>query len=162
MIPQKPPEKQPTGEIVTARAWLEHFPVPRRSTIANWFHFAVRDGAHQPAVVLQAVRQVCARRLGGGDETDAAVVLQALDSDPEGAIAYAAAVIAYEQLPYEARQRVKAERAIHFIKETMRGKTVTPAQTAYLQLLGYAGAPPTDRAQAGALIDDLRQKRGQA
>jgi hypothetical protein len=45
------------------RAWLEHFPANRRSTIANWFHYAVRGGATTPAAVVHQVYQTVQRRL---------------------------------------------------------------------------------------------------
>jgi hypothetical protein len=128
----------------------------------DWFHNAVRSGTQQPAQVLQAVRQECARRRHWRDETDAAVVLEALDTDPAGALAYAQSVLDYEQLPYEARQRVKAERAIHYLKQGMQGKPATVAQLAYIRGLGYRGEPPADRAAASALIDHLEQERGRA
>ena len=145
-----------------ARAWLEHIPAHWRSTVANWFHFAVRAGAQSPEAVLQAVRQVCERRLRWRDETDAPLVLDALDSDPGGARVYAASVLRYERLPLDARCRVKAERSIHFLKTAMIGKPATGPQLAYLQALGYAGELPSDRAQVSALIDALRQGRGRA
>jgi hypothetical protein len=128
----------------------------------DWFHNAVRSGTQQPAQVLQAVRQECARRRHWRDETDAAVVLEALDTDPAGALAYAQSVLDYEQLPYEARQRVKAERAIHYLKQGMVGKPVTAPQAALLRTLGYQGTPPADRAEASRLIEALLHGKGGA
>ena len=140
---------------------LQHLRGHRKS-LANWFHYAVREGAHQPAQVLHAVRQTCSRRLHWGNATDAAIVLHALDTDPAGALAYAQSVIDYEALPYEARQRVKAERAFYYLKQGMVGKATTAPQLAYLRKLGYVGELPTDRAVASALIDQLEQGRGRA
>ena len=153
-----PPESQKPS--AAPRAWLDHIPGHRRGVVANWFHESVRKGAHQPALVLQAVRQTCSRRRRWGDETDACAVLSALATDPAGALAYAQSVIAYESLPSEARQRVKAERTIAFLKQGMKGKPATEPQLAYLRKLGYTGAPPVDRAAASALIDALQQRRG--
>jgi hypothetical protein len=160
MIAENPREKQPSGGNVPPRAWLGHIPAPRRGPVANLFHSAVRNGSKQPSQVLTHVRNHLIRRQYWGDAPDAEVVFAALDSDPDGASAYAASVIAYEQLSYEARQRVKAERAIHYLKEAMKAKPVTPAQVAYLQKLGYCGDLPQDRAAASALIDALKQGRG--
>jgi hypothetical protein len=87
-------------------------------------------------------------------------VLEALQSDRVGALALAQDVINYEHMPYEARQRIKAERAAPYVQEAMRGKPVTEKQTAYLRALGYTGAPPGDRASASVLI--ARLSRGGA
>jgi hypothetical protein len=105
------------------------------------------------------VRQLCERRNHWGDDTDAEAVREALDSDHADALVYAAYVIAYEALPYEVHQRVKAERVIYYLKQKMVGKAVTEPQLAYLRALGYAGEPPADRAAASVLIDQLRQGR---
>jgi hypothetical protein len=83
-----------------------------------------------------------------------------LRSDQAGALAYAQSVLDYERLPYETRQRVKAERAMGFLKQAMAGKEVTAAQLAYLHRLGYQGDPPVDRAHASQLIDQLRTQQG--
>jgi len=144
------------------RAWLEHLPANRRSAIANLFHHAVRGGHTTPATVVHQVQQeVHRRRQWASDHVDLEhlqTVLNAIEEDRTGAIAYAAAVIAYEQLPYDARQRVKAERAIPYLQEAMRGQPVTEKQTAYLRALRYTGPQPEDRAAASALIDQLTRE----
>jgi hypothetical protein len=142
------------------RAWLDQWPVGRRGTIANWFHYAVRTGAQTPAAVLLAVRQGCQRRLQWGDHHDTAQVLEALDTDARGALAYASSVISYEQLPLDARRKVKAKRAFAYLKQALIGKPATEAQARYLRSLGYTGELPTDRGQASALIDMLQRGRG--
>lgn len=144
------------------RRWLENLPAARRGVVANWFHHSVREGAHEPMRVLQAVRQVCLRRLHWGNETDADAVLKALERDREGALAYARSIIAYEALPHPERQRVKAVRTLQYVRQLMATKPVTEPQRAYLHALGYQGPAPTDRAAASALIDELRQRRGRA
>src|SRR5438132_10889622 len=99
-----PSESQFDEHAEDPRAWLEHFPAPRRSAIANWYHYAVRNGARTPAAVVQQVYQTVQRRLQWAsahtDEAHFRAVLEALQTDRYGALAYAAAVIAYEQLPY--------------------------------------------------------------
>ena len=143
---------------------MEHFPAPRRSAIANRFHFSVRDGQSTPAAAVHQVQQEVQRRLQWAntptDEAHLRAVLEALQTDRAGALAYAKSVIAYEQLPYEDRQRMKAERATPYLQESMRGKPVTDKQTALLRTLGYTGPQPEDRAAARALIE--RFKRGGA
>src|SRR6266567_9210867 len=143
------------SEPDTSRAWLEHFQAPRRSAIANWFHYAVRNGAVTPEAVIYQIQQTVQRRLqwvsAQKDAVHVEAVLDALRTDRSGALAYAAAIIAYEQLPYEARQRVKAERAASYLQEAMRGQPITEKQAAYLRALGYTGPTPDDRAAASVL-----------
>src|SRR5262245_54435630 len=92
------------------RAWLEPFPAPRRSGIANIFHCTVRDGHSTPDAVVCQVRQKVQRRLQWiSTPTETAhlqAVLDALQTDYAGALAYAQSVLDFERLPYEARQRV--------------------------------------------------------
>jgi hypothetical protein len=78
-------------ETVPLRAWLEQWPPARRSLISNLFHYAVRDGATTPAVVVRAVQTALHRRLGyavpsrnATDETLYAVC-QALQAAPSEA-----------------------------------------------------------------------------
>jgi hypothetical protein len=87
-------------------------------------------------------------------------VLDALPNDRAGALAFAQAVIDFERLPYEARQRVKAERAAPYLEQAMRGKPVTERQVAFLRTLGYTGPQPEDRAAASTLIDRLKREGG--
>lgn len=159
MIPDAP---LTVNSGLDSRVWLEQFPAPRRSAIANWYHHAVRNGACAPAAVVHQVQQTLQRRLQWAREpTDTAhphTVLKALQADHAGALAYAASVIAYECMPADARQQVKAERAVPYLQEAMRGQPVTEKQAAYLRALGYTGPHPEDRAAASALID--RFKRG--
>ena len=153
------------GDPVTARRWLEQFPAPRRSAIANWYHYAVRNSACSPADVVHQVMQTVQRRLQWArDPAETAhlhTVLKALQTDRSGALAYAASVIIYEYMPADARQQVKAERATLYLQEAMRGQLVTAKQTAYLRALGYTGPHPEDRAAASALIDRLKRGGGQ-
>lgn len=144
------------------RAFLEHFPANRRSTISNWFHYSVRSGANSPEAVLRAVRLTCALRQQRGRNLDAEMVLEAFRQDPDRAAIYAQHVIDYEALPRDARQQVKAERALHFVTQSMIGKDATGPQLALLRALGHRGAPPSDRAEASTLIDRLRQGKGQS
>ena len=147
------------------RAWLDQFPPNKRSTIANWYHFAVRNGAFTPEAVLYHVQQTVYRRLQWANNPLTTEhlhsVLQTLQTDRASALTYAASVLAYEALPREAQQRVKAERAFAFLKKGMQGLPVTEKQMAYLRALGHVGPCPEDRAAASALIDQLRRREGQ-
>src|SRR5262249_26454180 len=122
------------------RAWLEHIPSPRRSAIANWYHYAVRGGSSTPTAVVHQVWQTVQRRLQWANAPTEHVhlraVLAALQDDRAGALAYAQAVIAYERLPYDARQQIKVERATPYLQTAMCGQPVTKKQAAYLRALG--------------------------
>jgi hypothetical protein len=122
------------------------------------FHFATRKGACTPRAVVATVIHDLQRRLQWGDDPTLAAVLDQLQSAPALALQYAGTVITYEQLPYEARQQVKAERTAPYLLEAMRGKPVTDKQSAYLRTLGHTGPEPEDRAAASALIDRLTRE----
>lgn len=143
----------------TARAWLEQWAPERRSTVANYFHYAVRSGDTSPTAVVQAVAAEVQKRFQWTVDQPRRQwlheVLHAIRSDPDAAHAYAETVLAWEQLPYAARQQQKVARAVPFLAEAMRGKPTTSKQAALLKSLGHSGPPPTDRAEASALIDRL-------
>jgi hypothetical protein len=158
-----PNVREDTKDIIPQRAWLAQLPAHCRSTVANWFHNAVRSGMTMPESVLWQVQRETQGRLGAtGHVVDphCQAILDLLRTDRAGALAYAEDVLAYERLPYEERQRVKAERAAPYLQKAMRGQPVTPKQTAYLRSLKYAGPPPEDRAAASALIDSLTREGG--
>jgi hypothetical protein len=142
------------------RAWLDHILAVRRGVISNWFHQAVRGGHRTPQAVLTAIHERCHWNTSWRGDPDGPTGLQALATDPEGALRYAHYVIMYEALPYQERQKLKAARARTYLKNAMQGKPTAPLQLRYLESLGWRGEPPADRAAASALIDQLRQKRG--
>src|SRR3977135_2418568 len=117
------------------RAWLEHFPAPRRSAIANWYHYAVRNGSITPAAVVHQVQQEVSRRLQWTSDPTEKVhfhtVLEALQTDRPGALSYAAAVIDWEALPRAERERQKQERGRHFQQQHMVQLPVTPQQQTF-------------------------------
>jgi len=157
-------ENQSQNLPADPRAWLDHFPAPRRGPVANWFHQAVRCGAASPFAVLSHVHQTLLRRLQWARDPEHLahfhLVAEVLRTDHAGALAYAQTVLEYEALPLDARRRVKAERAFAYLKDAMKGKDVTPAQLAYLNALGYTGPQPDDRADASKLIDQLKRGEG--
>ena len=106
MVAYNVPHEQPPDP----RAWLEQFPTPRRSTIANWFHYAVRNGGQTPPAVCSAVWQTVQQRLQWSSARPTRAVPAgrpgyAAAPQPE-ALTYAQHVIDYEHLPYEARQLI--------------------------------------------------------
>jgi hypothetical protein len=154
-----------TSETATPRDWLAQWPVARRSLISNLFHYAVRDGARTPALVVHAVQSVLHRRLryvtslhNTTDETLHAV-WQSLQVAPQGAYAYAQSVLDWEALPRAERERQKQERGRHFQQQYMAQLPVTAQQHAFLRTLGHTGKPPANRAKASTLIEGLLSAR---
>src|SRR5262245_66681662 len=87
------------GVDADVRAWLEHFPPEKRSTIANWFHFSVRAGLTVPAAVLAAVELRAQRSLYRRPDDDVLVlVLERLKADRGAAMTYATGVVEYGPL----------------------------------------------------------------
>ena len=158
-VPPPPADHAPRAPQ-DPRAFLEHFPQPRRSTIANWWHYGVRAGVQTPVQVLQAVHATCRQRLARGASADATLVLAALDGDQAGALGYAQWVITYEALPYDARQRVKAERTFAALKDAMQGKAATEAQVRYLAALGYRVRRRQIVPRHHSSLNTSRRKRG--
>jgi hypothetical protein len=163
MIADFSPHNHPTRvDAPDPRRFLEHFPGDKRSAIANWFHYAVRHGAQTPRAVCSAVWQTIQRRLEWASTPENRQFLQGcldtLRADQAGTLAYAQSVLAYEALPYEQRQRVKAQRSLQYLSEGMRGKPATEAQHWRLRQLGYEGELPSDRAEASAAIARLLQE----
>ena len=159
------PRSTPTIDVsAQARAWLDHIPAHKRGTVANWFHYAVRNGAQTPHTVCSAVGQTIHRRLEWSSDLTSRQVLQGvlevLRTHQAEALAYAQSVLDYERLPYQDRQKVKAQRSLQYLKGSMAGKPATEAQHGLLRRLGYAGALPDDRAEASALIDRLMHQEG--
>jgi hypothetical protein len=155
----------PDGTAHAPRAWLEHFSPQKRSGVANLFHWGARHAGHTtPERLWLHVWQTAVRRQQWGRDAvttaHLALLLDRLQTDRAGALAYAASVLAYEALPADARQRIKVERAFAYLKASMAGKEPTQAQISYLRSLGYGSEPPADRAEASTLIDHL--KRGEA
>ena len=160
MIADSPPTVNSASD---PRAWLEHFPASRRSGIATLFHYAVRAGHTTPAAVIHPVRHALQRRQqwpsAPTEEAHLRAVLETLQTDRAGALAYAESVIAWEHLPYAERERQKQERAQHFRQQYMAAQPVTDKQLRCLQSLGYVGETPANRADASALIDGLLSAR---
>ena len=85
-----------------------------------------------PAAIVEQVAQEIHRRLHWVADHDTrqlwCQVLYTLQDDSQGAQAYAAAVLAREQLPKAERERQKQERARLYIHQAMQGKQATAKQ----------------------------------
>ena len=145
-----------------SRAWLEHFPVTSRFRVGLWFNLTFRDYAPQDAAQLIArVRQRVIHHIQSSRDphyTDACLVFKALDEDPAGALAYAQAVIKYQKLPPEARERLKAARSETYRRTAMARKQPSDPQLELLQSLHYEGPEPANMLEASCLIDALLRR----
>lgn len=156
------------ADATPGRVWLECFPATRRSGVANLFHQSVRGGAHTPALVVHQVQHALQRRRQWTADpvrnAHLVAILTAIDTDRPGAVAYAATVIAYEQLPQEERQQLKHTRATQYREAYMQSQPTTDAQLRYLRTLGYTGTTPANRLEASTLIDGLLRaaRKGQS
>jgi hypothetical protein len=152
-------------ETATPRGWLEQWPALRRGLISDLFHFAVRQGASTPALVVNAVKRALRRRLQYAtpplNTTNQTLqhVWQSLQVAPQEAHAYAQTVLDWEALPYAERQQRKAERGTHYQQARMATLPVTDKQFNLLRSLGYTGEPPANRAAASTLIEKLHSER---
>ena len=82
-------------------------------------------------------------------------VSNAISDDPQAAQAYAAEVLAIEQLPAAEKTRLKEEKAKTFVLAAMHGKEPTDKQLSLIRSKGYVGEMPQDRGSASKLIDAL-------
>lgn len=143
-----------------AKVWLEQFPAKRRSTLANWFHFAVRNGAVEPAAILNEVRGQArhkhdSRWSNPDDQAFALQVATALKEDRERALAYVAFVLAYEAAPAAERAALKEQQAEAGRKAWMEQQPPTDAQRRFLVSLGCPTVPE-NRRQASELIEEWK------
>src|SRR5712691_10953331 len=144
-------------------SWLDHFPTPRRSTVAQWFYQAVRRGHSMPSAIVTEVCRNLATQLEWRSDRDRRAwlveVLATIHDDRQSAALYAAAVLATEQLPAPERAQQKLDRAKPYLVEAMKGKPPTEKQLALLRSKGVSPLP-TDRAVASEMIDALVRKGG--
>lgn len=151
------------SEPTTGREFLDRFEQRHRSTVANIFHRAVREGAGTVSGVLDAVRDDAAARLANRwtkDEWRADLQRLGREIGTPAAAAYAQYVINYEALSQEEKDRLKAERGEQFKSEWMGQQPPTHAQLEYLRKLGYSGPLPVSKADASKWIDRLRGTEG--
>jgi hypothetical protein len=145
-------------------SWLAQWPANRRSTLANFFYAAVRTGVTSPPAIVAHVTRTLARQLSWTSDTDKrqvwCQVLDALQDGPPAAQAYAAEVLAIEQLPAAEKAARKQEKSKTFVLEAMKGKEATQKQHWMLRSLGHTGELPADRAEASELIDRLLHAKG--
>ena len=143
-----------------SRAWLESLPEALRNPVAQWAHRAARAGATTPLGVLLGLALILGE--GRGDawsnpEEYARLdpVAQALIAESKLALSYAEYVLWWEALPESDRRRLKSERSHVYQQQVMANQSPTDKQISFLRSLGYSGAPPSSKATASQLIDEL-------
>ena len=153
------------------RRFLDHFPQEQRSTVANMFLGVVRSDSakgetHTATLVRDDARAEGAYRLQTafryGDTQAIAKwqgILSVLARWPDEAWAYAQWCLDYEAMPYEERQRLKAEHMQEAREMAMAAKPVTEKQAAFIRSLGGDPATVTTAREASQLIDRLKSGR---
>lgn len=139
-------------------AFLEQWPQLRRSLIVNQFCYAVRKGAKTAVAVLNRVAADAQERFAvEGDGTPQGesqrILLAVIDSDE--ARKFAEFILWRESLPYEVKQRLKAETGIDHKIACMKKKPPTRKQLAYLEALA-CHIIPENMLEASQLIDKYR------
>ncbi|BDG59922.1 hypothetical protein caldi_10120 [Caldinitratiruptor microaerophilus] len=142
--------------------FLSRFATERRSRVVNLFTVPARNLRLVSSDALLAhVRQDLDQRIReamywGGRDLDALVEIRdVIEAHPEEARRFASWAISWASLPAGVREQVKVQRAERYRREWMAHQPPTERQLAYLYRLGYAGSPPSNRAEASELIDRL-------
>ncbi|MCW5967587.1 MAG: hypothetical protein KIT57_03675 [Blastocatellales bacterium] len=144
-------------------SFLEQFPSPRRSLVANQFCAAVRAGADSVAAVLAWVAQDARRRIADRFlEKEArsfqVQLLAALETDE--AAEFARFIIERERLTAEEKERLRAADRLQYVRATMATYPPSEAQLDLIAKLGSRELPRT-RLDASDLIEWLIAKKGE-
>jgi hypothetical protein len=143
------------------RAFLERIPSTARSHVANLFLEPIRNGEIDAERIVASVadkaraelfwaRRSKSDRIGKWES-----ILVALAEHRDEALACAVTYVAWERLPGERRELVKAERQAGYRSEWMSNQPVTVRQLRYLRSLGVPEVDlPSDKAAASSMIDE--------
>jgi len=155
-----------TGTATTdaGTAFTARLPRDFAGALCDLFHQAARGGASTPteivaAVVAQAQRRLDKMLLGSPQGNALRELLGALAVEPDGARAFAAHAIHWNQLPPDERSARKSQNREEHKQGRMASLPATDAQIGFLRRLGYDGPPPSDRAAASRLIDERKGVR---
>lgn len=152
---------QPPG---VDRDFILQFPVRDRGPAAEAFHRAVRAGASTSTEVVAAVRRQALDDLPPSSYPDpvksdrARALLRGLEDDPAGARELAQHAIAWNALPLEERNRLKADRRAEHARAHLAQYPPTEKQLDYLRALG-CDETPANRLVASLKIDELRDQQ---
>lgn len=146
-------------------AFIQHFEVPKRSTISNAFLDAIRrDKARDAREVVDNVLNQAVEWLRWPDKRQRGELTIALIGEFEAeALAYADGKFAYLALSDEERADVKDGKAKEHMEAWMEKQPPTEKQLAVLRAKGYSGdALPTNRLAAKRLLDVLLSPKQEA
>ena len=134
------------------RLFLENFENNHKIGITNYLLGKIRKGEKRPDRILQFDKSY---------QPDwYEPFIRALQEQYNQAIGYVMYLLDWEQKTPEEKQRIKHARGSDYAKEYMKKQAPTEKQILYLKGLGYTGAAPESKFQAGELIDKLLKNRG--
>lgn len=133
------------------RLFLDNFQHNHKIGITNYLLGKIRKGEKRPDRILQFDKSY---------QPDwYEPFIRALQEQYNKAVGYAMYLIDWERLTPEEKKRIKQARGTEYAKEYMRTQEPTEKQLSYLKALGYTGAAPENKAQAGDLIDKILKNR---
>ncbi len=120
----------------------------------------LRGGADTPATIYEAALAALRARLGrwGAEDPETTILLTTLLHHRAAALAFSAWLSAWEALPREEKERIKAERGEGYRRQWLAGQVPSAKQIAFVRRLGYRGAIRSKR-HASAIIDRLQPRR---
>lgn len=140
--------------------FLTWYPRAAQGTVANWFCYAVRDGATLRHQVLQQVEYQAMRRRGRATEAMTEEVLAQLIGDlcSEEAEDFAAFILWRESLSAEEKERLKSAGGASHRDNYMAQEPATEKQKKYLKSLGCPTVPQS-KLEASRLIEEHLSKK---
>lgn len=150
------------------KAFLDLFPERERSLVANLFLAEVRAGIRNAEDIVHNVRVETSRRIIGAQRWEQPTekyhrIQSALLDQSELAQHYAAYCIAYEALPGDEREKVRASHRAEGMQAVRNAMPASDAQKKYLlEGFGYRGdVEALSRQQASELISGFKAKQEQ-
>lgn len=156
------PAREPEPE--EEKPFLEQFPAEHRGAIGNYFYKAARSNpptTHDVGVIYDLVYETIDERVrlneryGFGSAVDLRHVLDVLDEDRFGALAYAGVVLDNLKLAPEERAKQKAHSAKLGREQYMAGLPPTEKQLALLRAREPNAPDPANRLEASQRIDAI-------
>jgi hypothetical protein len=142
-------------ETATAPSWLSQWNHGDRGSLSQIF----RRGFHAGYTTPERLAAHIERRIRTERKYPRTGILESFATDQAGVLAYAASIIADEQLSPEQKAQKKAEKGQFYAALAMGQKPASAKQFSYLRMLGYRGNPPASMADASGIIDQILQRK---
>lgn len=145
------------------KAFLEHFPAPKRSLIMNQFCDAYRKGNRSVDSILETVMVGALKRCESDSVSDIEIqrTLYNLCALDDLAPLMAEYVIWWEELDAKTKNEIKQARQSGYVNSHMAVQPPSPRQLKYLEVLGCKKIPKS-KLEASNLIEEcLNGKRNQ-